>query len=197
MNYFTSDPHLGHEKAINFPDRKGFTIDSWAEMFYDKVNSRVNKGDRLYVLGDFGFGKEKDIRKYREKIKLKDVWLIRGNHDPSAEVLSKVFGTKWRETHECKVKGAPTWMSHYPHLAWPKSHYGSFHLYGHLHDQRTDFWNTVEFLQERRMLDVCPESYKRHFGDWGIFSENEIYDILSVRQGHDNVEWYRSQKGGI
>lgn len=195
MNYFTSDPHLGHEKAINFPDRKEFTLDSWAEMFYDIVHSKVKKGDRLYILGDFAFGKEKDVARYRNRLKLKDVWLIRGNHCQSKKVLTNVFGDKWVDVLECKVKGAPTWLSHYPHLAWPKSHYGSFHLYGHLHDQRTDYWTSI--FPEMRSLDVCPESYKRHFSEWGIFSEDQIYDILSVRKGHDDVSWYREQRGEL
>jgi len=197
MIYFTSDLHLGHEKAINFIDRKGFTIQSWADMIIDKINSKVQKGDRLFILGDFAFGKEKQFRKYKELIKVKDIWLIRGNHDPSSKVLDKVFGGKWRETHECKIKGAPTWLSHYPHLAWPKSHYGSFHLYGHLHDQREEYWNSIPELKERRSMDVCPESYKRIFGEFGIFSEDQIYDILSKKTGHDDVEWYKKQRGEL
>ena len=136
MNYFTSDLHLGHEKAINFPDRKGFTLDSWADLCYDLIHSKVKKGSRLYILGDFCIGKHKDLAKYRNRIKLKAVWLISGNHQPKDSNCKQVFGDKFRETYECKVEGAPTWLSHYPHLAWPKSHYGSFHLYGHLHHQR-------------------------------------------------------------
>jgi calcineurin-like phosphoesterase family protein len=36
MKYFTSDLHFGHEKAINFPDRKEFTLESWGN--YDVRN---------------------------------------------------------------------------------------------------------------------------------------------------------------
>jgi calcineurin-like phosphoesterase family protein len=195
--YFTSDLHFYHEKAINFVDRKSFTIESWIEMMCDKINSRVKKSDRLFILGDFALGKEKQIRKAKSLIKIKDCWLIHGNHDCSSKLLDEVWGNKWRYVHECKIKGAPTWLSHYPHLAWPKSHYGSFHLYGHLHDQREEFWNSMPELKERRSMDVCPESYKRIFGDFGIFSENEIYDLLSTKSGHDSVEWYRQQRGEL
>ncbi len=198
MIYFTADSHLYHEKAVLFPDRKDFTVDSWAEMFCGLVNKTVTKSDRLFILGDFALGSGgAPFMKARMALTPKDIWLIKGNHDASDEVCLKVFGGRFRHVHECKVKGQSTWLSHYPHLAWPKSHYGSFHLYGHLHDQRTDFWDSIPELKGRRSLDVCPESYKRHFGEWGIFSEDQVFDILSNRKGHDNVEWYREQRGEL
>lgn len=198
MIYFTSDSHLYHEKATNFPERKGlFTVDSWAEMFYDLVNSRVTKHDRLYILGDFAIGTHKHFMKARISLKPKDVWLCYGNHDGSKKMCEKIFGERFRITHECKVKDTPTWLSHYPHLIWPKSHYGSFHLYGHLHNGRTEYWNQIPELKEMRSLDVCPESYKSHFGEWGIWSENEIYDLLIARTGHDPVSYYREKFGQI
>ena len=195
MKYFTSDLHLGHEKAINFQDKAGHKLDSWADLCYDIINSRVKKGDALYILGDFCVGKHKELAKYRNKIKLKDVWLISGNHQPKDYICKNVFGDKFRETYECKIKGASTWLSHYPHLAWPKSHYGSFHLFGHMHRQRSDYWDGI--FPEMRALDVCPESYKHIFGDWGIFSEDQIYDFMMKRNGHDDINWYKSQRGEI
>lgn len=108
----------------------------------------------------------------------------------------KAFGrTKVSETHSIKIKKIPVWMSHYPHIAWPQSHNGSFHLYGHMHNQRTKFWE--ELFPEIRALDVCPESYKSHFGEFGIFSEDQIYDILSKRSGHDDVSWYKQNRGEL
>lgn len=199
MLYFTADTHFGHEKALNFPGRKGFgfTVDSWADMIIGIINKKVTKHDRLFILGDFALGGRKPFIKYREAIKVKDLWLIFGNHDPSKELCTKVFGERFRQVHECKVKNTPTWLSHYPHVIWPKSHYGSFHLYGHLHDGRTDFWNEIPYLREARSLDVCPESYKRHFGEWGIWSEDEVYDLLIKRKGHDDVTWYREKNGEL
>lgn len=198
MLYFTSDPHLYHEKAVNFPERKGlFTVDSWAEMFFDLVNSKVTKHDRLYILGDFALGTHKYFMKARMALKPKDVWLCYGNHDGSKELCKRVFGERFRDTYECKIKEMHCWLSHYPHLIWPKSHYGSFHLYGHLHHQRGEFWNQIPYLNDMRSLDVCPESYKFHFGEWGIFSEDQIYEILIKKKGHDDVLWYREQRGEL
>lgn len=196
MLYFTSDPHIYHEKAVNFPDRKGFTVDSWAEMFFNLVNNKVTKHDRLFILGDFALGSGlAPFVKARMALKPKDIWLIKGNHCASDEVCKKVFGERFRHVHECKIKGTPTWLSHYPHLAWPKSHYGSFHLFGHLHNQRTNYYNSI--FPEMRSMDVCPEHYKDIYGEWGIFSEDQIYDILIKRKGHDDVSWYKEQRGEL
>lgn len=194
MNYFTADPHIYHIKAVNFPNRKGFTPESWAEMFFDLVNKTVTKHDRLFILGDFALGAGMaPFANARMALKPKDIWLIKGNHDSSDEVCKKVFGEKFRHTHECKVKGQPCWLSHYPHMAWPKSHYGSFHLHGHLHDERSEYWDKI--WPDQRRLDVSPESYLRLNGKWGIWNEDEIYEYMMTRKGHDDVSWYRNQRG--
>lgn len=199
MIYFTADTHFGHEKALNFPGRKGFgfTVDSWADMLIGLINSKVTKHDRLFILGDFALGGRKPFIKYKERIKVKDLWLIKGNHCPSNELCTQVFGDRFRQVHECKIKEMPCWLSHYPHLIWPKSHYGSFSLFGHVHDGRTDFWNEIPYLADMRSLDVCPESYRRHFGEWGIWSEDQIYDLLIARKGHDPVSYYREKFGPL
>jgi len=194
MNYFTADLHIYHERAVSFPDRKEFTVESWADMCYNLINSIPEPSKaRLYVLGDIGFHKRSFLVKIRNKIKLKDLWLIHGNHDPPDSVCKEIFGSKFRNTHECKVNGTKCWLSHYPHLAWPASHYGSYHLYGHLHNQRTNFWENI--FPDIRALDVSPEGYKSRFGEWGIFNENQIDQILGARKGHDSLEWYKEQRG--
>ncbi|HRA10067.1 MAG TPA: hypothetical protein PKX31_00265 [Chitinophagaceae bacterium] len=189
MNYFTADLHWGHERAINFPGRKGFTVQSWIDHTSSIINEKLTKHDRLYILGDFAFGQRKEFMKYRQLIQIKDVWLIVGNHEPAISICQEVFGYRFRITYETKVCGVPTILFHYPILYWNKSHHGSYHLFGHVHSQRTDYMNQLE--PEMRSLDVSPESYKKHFGEFGIFSEEEINGILSVRKGHDLPEYYK------
>lgn len=193
MKYFTTDTHFGHEKACTFPKRKGFTVDTWADMIIDIINSTVTKSDRLYILGDFALGAKGTFAKYRNRIRVKDLWLISGNHDPGNLLCKSVFGERFRITYETKVKGMPTWLSHYPHMAWPKSHYGSFHLHGHLHDERSEYWDKI--WPDQRRLDVSPESYLRLKGQWGIWNEDEVYEYMIARKGHDDVLWYRNQRG--
>lgn len=197
MKYFTADTHFGHEKALNFPGRKGFdfTVDSWADMLIDLINRTVTKHDRLFILGDFALGGRKTFIKYKERIKVKDLWLIKGNHCPSNELCTQVFGDRFRQVHECKIKEMPCWLSHYPHIFWKGSHHGSFHLFGHVHNQRTKFLNKI--APEMRSLDVCPESYKKIFGEWGIFSEDQIYELLINKKNHDQISFYEEEFGKL
>lgn len=192
MKYFTADLHIDHEKAMGFPGRKGISLQDWQSLILDEINGKVERSAHLYILGDFAFKPEQ----WRHKIKCKNVILIKGNHDPSNSRCRKVFGENSVYDTMClKVKGHDTFLSHYPHLVWPSSHYGSFHLYGHVHNSRTSFWNDIPELKDRRSLDVCPESAKSFLGKFTIFNEDEIFSILSVRKGHDDVSWYRSRDG--
>ena len=190
MKYFTADTHIDHEKAMNFPGRKGITLKEWQELILDQINSKVKRSDTLYILGDFAF----KPKLWRHKIKCSDVYLIKGNHCPSDIQCKAAFGEKRVfDSRSTKVCGVQTYLLHYPCLVWPASHYGSYHLYGHVHDGRTDFWDLIPYLHDRRSLDVCPESYKRHFGAFGIFSEEQIDSLLKIRTGHDPLAFYRAQ----
>lgn len=191
MKYFTADWHVDHEQAMNFPDRRGMDLDEWVNTLIENTNSLLNSGDTLFNLGDFSF---KSPVKCRERIKCKDLWLIKGNHDPSMAQCRLAFGKdKVVSTLDTKCHGVSTFLSHYPHLHWPSSHRGSFHLYGHMHMQREEFWDNVPELKERRCMDVCPENAKRLLGKLRPFSEDEIYELLIKKKGHDLVEWYNER----
>lgn len=186
MKFFTADTHIDHEKAMGFPGRRGMTLPEWQAMILDKINSKVPRNGILYILGDFAFAPQK----WREKIKCRDIWVIFGNHDHRNRTIKSFGQNKCRDTLDIKVCGARTFLSHYPHLVWPASHHGSFHLFGHCHNNRTKYWSRIPELLEMRSLDVCPESYKEIYGDFGVFDENEIYEILSKKKGHDSINWY-------
>ena len=47
MIWFTSDMHLGHEKALDF------TCRPWNQI--DEMNEKVKENDELYILGDYSF----------------------------------------------------------------------------------------------------------------------------------------------
>ncbi len=191
MKYFTADLHLDHEKAMNFPGRKGFSLKDWQDLMLGDIAQKVTKSDTLFILGDFAFSPQK----WREKIKCRNLWLILGNHDSEAKSVATFGRDKVRHTFCTKVCGTQTFLSHYCHNVWPASHYGSFHLYGHTHNQREKYWDGI--FPERRSMDVAPECYKEIYGDFGIFSENQIYDRLIIRKGSDPVEWYRAENGPL
>ncbi len=185
MKYFISDLHMDSEKVVRYRTDAFLSIKEWA-VLYQGITSKVGPDDILYILGDFA-EKPEQYRQYMPK----NVFLIKGNHDPSVSACRKVFGkNKVFDTKMIKIKDQDVFLSHYPHLAWPKSHYGSLHLYGHVHDKRTKFWDGIPELEPRRSLDVSPESYRRIFGSFGIFSEDDVLNLLCTKSGHDSVQWY-------
>jgi len=120
-------------------------------------------------------------------------WFIRGNHDGSDEKCQRCFGGAFRQCMEIKLsKTHKCWLSHYCHMVWPSSHYGSMHLYGHTHDLLEGRMDTL--FPNRKSMDVSPETAYRLLGEFRPFTEEEILDILGDRSGHDCVSNYRKQE---
>lgn len=196
MKFFWSDLHLnGHRSMLGLPGLRGNLFRdyaAWEEMVFEGIKNTTSKGDQLYLLGDFSSEPSVFVKKIKNLGGTKDLRLIIGNHDPSMAKCKEAFGfTNVKEAWLTKIKGHYTYLSHYPHLFWDKSHAetpgGAFHLYGHVHDQRTEF--ILEHFPEIRSLDVCPESSFRWLKEWRPFSEEDVWNILSKRAGHDDIHW--------
>lgn len=191
--YFTADLHFS-KTSTNVLNRPFSSSLEMSEYILDKINTRVKRKDELLILGDFAFTTE-ETKYWRTKIKCKNIKLCLGNHDPkNIDELRKIFGYySVRSIWESKCVDVFTWCSHYPHFYWPKSHYNSFSLYGHCHDMRS---NTIETIFPNiRSMDCGLDTAKRILGEYEPFHEQEIYDILSVRTGHDPVDFYIQQRG--
>lgn len=178
MKWFISDTHFDHEHMKIRRD------EDFQETILNGINSYVGKQDYLYILGDFAF---KRPGYWRQQINCKHIWFMVGNHDLT-EKCKRVFGGNYRECMETKICGHKTWLSHYAHAYWPSSHKGSFHLYGHCHDQREETLDSI--WPERRSMEVSPETAYRLLGQYRPFADEEIFNILGKRQGHDLLEFY-------
>ena len=79
--YFISDLHLGHKKILEFSGdfRSGSTVEEHNDILISKINSVVNPGDHLWVLGDCVFGKHN--LHLLDSINCLNKKLIMGNHD--------------------------------------------------------------------------------------------------------------------
>ncbi len=127
--FFTSDSHFGHKKIIDFEkDNRPFnSIEEHDEELIDRWNSKVNKRDTVWHLGDFCFsekaleiaGRLNGIRK-----------LVLGNHDMLAthkylEYFNKVYGV---------VSYKDYILSHIPVHPDQKYRYKG-NIHGHLHSK--------------------------------------------------------------
>lgn len=130
MIYFTSDLHLGHEAVIRMQNRPFINADEMNRVLIDNYNSVVHKDDTVYLLGDicFRIGVEK-ANELISSLKGKK-YLIRGNHDKKYD--ESLF-QDIRDFMTISVNELHISLMHYPMMSWPKSHYGSIMLHGHIH----------------------------------------------------------------
>jgi calcineurin-like phosphoesterase family protein len=163
----------GDAAAVNAWKPSKESVARMDEELLARINERVGKDDRLWIVGDFAHGRnadEKTMRAYRDAIRCRDVRLVWGNHDPRHLCEGLFAGTYdavrllitpketlveadlWR-THGLRSKRAKllesprcrvVYLSHYAHVVWHHSDRGVYHLYGHSH-------GNLEMWRERHM----------------------------------------------
>lgn len=135
-NYYISDLHLGHENAMRRFDHRPFkSLEEQDRAIIANINRTVIPQDNLFLLGDVSWYKPDKTAELIEQINCKNRFLIIGNHD------------SWVKNGKCKKlfqgiydlkriddKGRIVVLCHFPLAVWDQSHRGSYHLYGHVHD---------------------------------------------------------------
>lgn len=140
MIWFTSDLHLGHRAAIKMCERPFLTVEEMNESLTRNFNSCVKKNDTVYILGDIAHRTPVvEVNKMISKLNGKRI-LIKGNHDRKYD--EKLFEGIY-DFLEISIHGVNVSLMHYPMMSWPKSHYGSLHLHGHIHSK-------VEYNQQQQ-----------------------------------------------
>jgi len=149
-----SDLHFGHKNILDYTGRQYATIDEMDNDFVSAWNSVVGDHDIVYVLGDFYLGRWKQAKEYFSKLRgridvLNNYW----HHDKwwmqDLDVPAYAWNTVDTMTDqmvlcppmaviEKKVYGkytSATILCHYPIEVWDRKHYGSTHLFGHIHSK--------------------------------------------------------------
>ena len=136
MIWFTADTHFNHKKMY---DRPFSDIGEHDAELMKNWNSCVRPGDTVYVIGDFIWYKT-NFEAYLEQLN-GEIHLIPGDHD-SALLESSAIGNVIVHDliHEVRARGIDIILCHWPLAIWPKSHYGSIHLHGHLHSVSIPQW---------------------------------------------------------
>lgn len=81
--YFTSDHHFGHENIIKFTNRPFGSLEDMDQELIKRWNSKINKNDKVYHLGDFGLCKADRMKTILDQLNGK-IFLIKGNHEGAA-----------------------------------------------------------------------------------------------------------------
>jgi len=136
--FFIADTHFGHDFIAK---KRGFgSTAEHDETIINAWNSKVDNGDRVYIIGDFiwnGVDPEFILKQLNG-----EKYLITGNHDRIGKHNEAIFlkYVKWiKDYFVLKIKNGDNIPStkivlfHHPIEVWDSDHYGSFHLYGHVH----------------------------------------------------------------
>lgn len=142
--WFISDTHFGHRPIIELCKRPFWNLDDMKAFLIREWNKMVQPNDDVFHLGDFTFEKP-DV--YRETVKALNgrIHLIAGNHDKNIRKKHPELFWSVQDVLEIDVadkdrsKGYQRiFMSHFAHLTWNKSGYGSWNLHGHSHGTLPD-----------------------------------------------------------
>ena len=148
MNFYISDLNIVHPGVIEFDNRPFADLNEMQKTIIDNWNSRVQKNDTVYIVGDFIWYKEKEWSFYLEQLCGNKV-LVRGNHDPKrfSETTQKFFQdiTNFKEV---KDTGRHIILCHYP-IPFFRTGFleNSYMLYGHVHMTKE-----YEYLKEMRKV---------------------------------------------
>ena len=137
--FFTSDLHFGHENVIRFDNRPFNTVVEMDDEMIKRWNTKVGKGDIVYVLGDFIWKAATNeavsiIRRLNGQI-----ILIKGNHDRflhNAAAKKALAGINDYDDICVTLQDGTTRrciLSHYFIPFYNGHRYQAIHLHGHSH----------------------------------------------------------------
>ena len=158
--FFTADHHFCHAGIIIHCRRPYSNTWEMDESMIGLWNSIVGRNDTIYHLGDFAW---RNLQRAEEILRRLNgrKYLCLGSHDKDILKLARYF-EEIRESFLINVSNTQqVFLNHYLHKIWPKSHYGSWHLFGHSHGRMDNYAST-----EGKLLDVGVDSH--FFYPWSL-----------------------------
>jgi calcineurin-like phosphoesterase family protein len=170
--FFTADPHYGHARIIEICNRPYTSVEEMNEDLISRHNQRVGPKDIVYFIGDVSM---KHPQQYLQRLNGRKHLFI-GNHDDRRFSAMQCYESV-HEAAMLSVCGQSIWCSHYAHLVWPKSHYGTWHLFGHSHG------GLSPAVLRGKMLDVGVDCH-----NYAPLSFDEIRSIMDKKPPYVPVD---------
>lgn len=178
MVYFRHSLNFGHKNIIKYCHRPFKNMDEMDKTMVENWNKVVGPKDLVYHLGDFcsWSGKSLDyykkFRHYRDQLNGK-IFLILGNHDYKVGEPFP-FGLEGKtNTLVLREQGCEITLSHYAMRVWNKSHFDSWHLFGHTHGTLPNIGKSIDIgVDSNNFTPVSFEQVKAimkdrpHNTDW-------------------------------
>lgn len=179
--FFTSDWHIGHEKAIKYDKRPFKNLDEMHKSLITRYNSSVSDKSVCYFLGDMG-NKNQDIKNVITKLNGTKV-LILGNHDKGITTMYNcgfdvvlysatiyvashritmshcpLLGLFREDTSEMNRSVGENWHGESKNGRFSLSNESQFHLHGHIHS-RKDKPQSQKILGKQYDVGVTANNY--------------------------------------
>jgi calcineurin-like phosphoesterase family protein len=172
MIWFTSDTHFDHANILKYTNRPWASVDEMNEGLIKNWNSVVRRGDVVYHLGDFAF---RNHRIFAERLN-GQIFLVEGSHDRMSSWDRKAFvcvGPQYI------VKGEPDIiLCHYAMRVWPRSHYGTWHLFGHSHGSLCNWGKSFDVgVDVMNYFPVSLETIKTRMESLSIYQDSRYREI--------------------
>lgn len=159
------------------------------ESLIQKWNEVVGEHDFIYHLGDFFLCDKEKALSIIKRLN-GHIFLVRGNHDKTAEQIKDKF--IWiKDYHELKVPDQNVIggkqniiLFHYAMRTWNKQHHGSIMLYGHSHGSLPDDPNS-------RSFDIgvdCHDGYPLSYESVVKIAQTKVFVSCDNHKGKENAE---------
>lgn len=178
--YVTSDTHFYHNKEFIYKNRGYDDPIQMNEDMINTINSTVGTDGVLLHLGDFCLNTK--INQYYEilnKLKIKELWLINGNHNnPHRNLEYREIDVPYQIKHlgdyfTFKYNKKYFVCCHFPLRMWDGQSNGSMHIHGHCHN---NLISSRSDDKTQKILDV----------GWDAFSRpihiNEVLTIMNTKK---------------
>lgn len=148
MNYYIADCHFGDEKVISFSNRPFLSVEEMDEAMIYNWNKCVREWDDVYIIGDLIY-RSLDPEKYLKKLNGR-LHLICGNHDQTIKMTHSLHKYFVEICDYLVVKDGThrIVLFHYPLLEWDGYYYGTWHIFGHIHNHLSLTQKRVKNLQK-------------------------------------------------
>lgn len=176
--WFTADTHFGHANIIKYCARPFRDVEHMEDELIIRWNARVQPRDRVYHLGDFGWGrKAPERREQAERILAQlngEVLLLPGNHDRKAKGWwpGKTVGNEKNGSSitldrvHTRLRHRPVYESTLP-----------LQLCGHVHEAfKSKYWKEYDVVVVNVGVDVW---------NWCPVSETEILEEAARCRGEN------------
>jgi len=125
MWFFTADEHYYHTNIVKYCNRPFSSIEKMNEELIKRHNEKVSKNDIVVHAGDFSLANKTKTKEIIKQLNGTHIFL-KGDHDRWLSPRTTQIWQKRIDKHYIVV-------CHYCLRVWPKSHYGSWHLFAHSH----------------------------------------------------------------